>query len=51
METVFSVGSVHRSYLKNQWRYEFSSEFSVEYSHGKFVMEEEKEVGLRRFGV
>jgi hypothetical protein len=35
-ETVFSVGSV-----QNEQRYEFSSEFSVEDSHGKFVVEEE----------
>jgi hypothetical protein len=40
-ETVFSVVSVQRSYLKNERRYEFSSEFSVEDSHGKFVVEEE----------
>jgi hypothetical protein len=26
-ETVFLVGSVQRSYLKNEWRYGFSSEF------------------------
>jgi hypothetical protein len=32
-ETVFSVGSVQRSYLKDERRYEFSSEFSVEDSH------------------
>jgi hypothetical protein len=36
-ETVFSVGSEQRSYLKNARRYEFSSEFSVEDSHGNFV--------------
>jgi hypothetical protein len=29
-ETVFSVGFVQRSYLKDERRYEFSSEFSVE---------------------
>jgi hypothetical protein len=29
-ETVFSVGSMQRSYLKNKRRYEFRSEFSVE---------------------
>jgi hypothetical protein len=40
-ETVFSVRSVQRSYLKNERRYEFSSEFSVEDSHGKFVVEED----------
>jgi hypothetical protein len=36
-ETVFSVRSVQRSYLKNERRYEFSSEFSVEDRHGKFI--------------
>jgi hypothetical protein len=36
-ETVFSVGSVQRSYLKNERRYEFSSEFSVGDNHGKSV--------------
>jgi hypothetical protein len=38
-ETVFSVGSVQRSYLKNKRRYDsvLSSAFSVEESHGKFV--------------
>jgi hypothetical protein len=37
-ETVFSVGSVQRSYLKNKRRYSsvLSSEFSVEGGHGKF---------------
>jgi hypothetical protein len=39
--TVFSVGSVQRSYFKDERRYEFSSEFSVEDFHGKFVVEEE----------
>jgi hypothetical protein len=34
-ETVFTVGSVQRSYLKNKRRY--SSEFSVEDSHRRFV--------------
>jgi hypothetical protein len=38
-ETVFSVGSVQRSYLKDEWHYEFSSEFSIEDSHGRFVVE------------
>jgi hypothetical protein len=38
-EMVFSVGSVQRSYLKNEWCYEFSSEFLVEDSHGKFTVE------------
>jgi hypothetical protein len=45
-ETVFSVGSMQKSYLKNKRHYEFSSEFSVEVSHGKFVVEEEYEVGM-----
>jgi hypothetical protein len=38
-ETVFSVESVQRSYLKSERRYDsdLSSEFSVEDSHGKFV--------------
>jgi hypothetical protein len=40
-ETVFSVVSVQRSYLKDEQRYEFSSEVSEEDSHGKFVVEEE----------
>jgi hypothetical protein len=40
-ETVFSVGYVEMSYLKNERRYEFISEFSVEDSHGKLVVEEE----------
>jgi hypothetical protein len=40
-ETVFTVGSVQRSYLKDEQRHKFSSEFSVEVSHGKFVVEEE----------
>jgi hypothetical protein len=40
-ETVFSWGFVQRSYLKNKRRYEYSFEFSVETSHGKFVVEEE----------
>jgi hypothetical protein len=36
-ETVFSVGSVQRNYLKNKWRYcsVLTSEFSVEDSHGE----------------
>jgi hypothetical protein len=42
METVFSMGFLHRSYLKDERRYEFSSEFSVEDSHGKFVVEDKK---------
>jgi hypothetical protein len=39
IEAVFSVGSVHRNYLKNKRLYDsiLSSEFSVEDSHGKFV--------------
>jgi hypothetical protein len=36
-ETVFFMWSVQRSYLKDERRYEFSSEFSVEDSYGKFV--------------
>jgi hypothetical protein len=36
-ETVFSVGSAQRSYLKDERRYELSSEFSVGDSHEKFV--------------
>jgi hypothetical protein len=36
-ETVFSVGSVQRSYLKDKRRYMTVTEFSVEDSHGKFV--------------
>jgi hypothetical protein len=35
-EAGFSVGSV-----QDERRYEFSSEFSVEDSHGNFVVEEE----------
>jgi hypothetical protein len=37
--TVFSVGSVQRSYLKNKRRYDsvLSSEFAAEDSHGKFA--------------
>jgi hypothetical protein len=37
LETVFPVVSVQRTYLKDARRYEFSSEFSVGDSHGKFV--------------
>jgi hypothetical protein len=40
-ETVFSMGSVQRSYLKDERHCEFSSEFSVEDSHGRFIVEEE----------
>jgi hypothetical protein len=40
-EMVFSKGSVQRNYLKNERRYEFSSEFSVEDSHGNIVVEED----------
>jgi hypothetical protein len=36
-ETEFSVGSVQRSYLKDERRYEFSSEFPTEDSHERFV--------------
>jgi hypothetical protein len=36
-ETMFSVGSVEMSYLKDERRCQFSSEFSVEDGHGKFV--------------
>jgi hypothetical protein len=45
-EMVFSVESVQMSYLKDERRYEFSSEFSVEDTHGKFVVEEVQEVDL-----
>jgi hypothetical protein len=45
-ETVFSVGSVQRSYLKDERRCEFTCEFSVEDSHGKFVEEGEQEACL-----
>jgi hypothetical protein len=41
LATVFSVGSVQRSYLEDERRYEFNSEFPVEDSHGRFVVEEE----------
>jgi hypothetical protein len=41
-ETVFSMGSVQRSYFKDGRCYEFSSEFLVEDSHGKFVIEGKK---------
>jgi hypothetical protein len=44
MQHVF-CGVRARSYLKDERRYKFSSEFSVEDSHGKFVVEEEEEVG------
>jgi hypothetical protein len=40
-ETVFSMGSMRRSYLKDERRYEFSSEFSVKDSHRRFIVEEE----------
>jgi hypothetical protein len=40
-EMVFSMGSMQRSYLKDEQHYELSSEFLVEDSHGKFVVEEE----------
>jgi hypothetical protein len=40
-EMVFSVGCVGRSYLKGELSYQFSSEFSAEDSHGKFVVEVE----------
>jgi hypothetical protein len=33
------LGSVQRGYLKDERLYEFSSEFSVEESHGRFVVE------------
>jgi hypothetical protein len=42
---MFSVGSVQRSYLEDNRRYEFS-QFSVEDSQGKFAVEEELEIGL-----
>jgi hypothetical protein len=34
------------SYVEDNRRYEFSSEFSVDDSHGKFVVDEELKVGL-----
>jgi hypothetical protein len=39
-ETVFSAGFVKRNYLKNKRRYDsfLSSEFSVEDSHGNFIV-------------
>jgi hypothetical protein len=37
---------MQRSYLKDERRYAFISEFSVEESHGRFVVGEEKEVGV-----
>jgi hypothetical protein len=37
-ETVFSVDSVQRSYHKDEQCYKFSSEFSVQDSHEKFVI-------------
>jgi hypothetical protein len=40
-ETVFSVGSAQKSYLKGKRRYEFSSKFPVEDRHGRFAVEEE----------
>jgi hypothetical protein len=42
MGEVSSMGSVQRSYLKDERRYEFCSEFSVEDSHGRFIAEDEK---------
>jgi hypothetical protein len=39
-EMVFSMGSIQRSYLKDKQHYEFSSEFSVEDSHGRFIVED-----------
>jgi hypothetical protein len=41
-EMVFYMGSMQRSYLKDERCYEFSSEFSVEDSHGRFVIEDKK---------
>jgi hypothetical protein len=41
-ETVFSVGYVQRSYLTDERRCEFSSEFSVEDSHGKLSWKKNK---------
>jgi hypothetical protein len=41
-ETVFSVVSVQRSYLKDERRCELSSEFSVGDSHGRFFAEDKK---------
>jgi hypothetical protein len=45
-ETVFSMGPMQMSYLKDEWCCKFSSEFSVEDSHRKFIAEEEKGVSL-----
>jgi hypothetical protein len=41
-EMVFSMESVQRSYLKDEWGYNFSSEFLVEDSHRRFVIEGKK---------
>jgi hypothetical protein len=40
------VGSMQRSCLKDEQRYEFNSELSVEDGHRNFVVEKEQEVGL-----
>jgi hypothetical protein len=45
IETVFSMGSVQKSYLEDSRRYE-SVNSLVRDSHGKFVVEEELEVDL-----
>jgi hypothetical protein len=42
-ETVFPVGSVQTSYLKDERLYDFISDFTVEDSHGRFVVDQELE--------
>jgi hypothetical protein len=37
---MFSMGSMQRTYLKDERHCEFNSEFSVEDSHGRFVIED-----------
>jgi hypothetical protein len=41
-EMVFSVGCVQMNYLNDERHYEFSSEFSVEDSHERFIIEDKK---------
>jgi hypothetical protein len=49
---MFSVGFVRRNHLEDHLRWQsVSSELSVEDSHGKFVVEEEEEVGLKTWFV
>ena len=40
---IFSVGSLQRSYLEDNWCYMSVSQFSVEDSHGKFTVGEDCE--------